>query len=140
LESLEKIKIMRAIFTILILTFVFGGFAQAKPQTNGQLKLTVNQQKTVTKDRLKIKFVSVVEDSRCPTDTNCVWAGNAKVQIKVTDSKGASKIFELNTNLEPNIISFAGYEIKIVNLNPHPATNIRINRNGYAATFTISKK
>jgi len=130
---------MRAIFTTLILTFIFGGFVQARAQTNQPLKLTVNQQKTVTKDKLKIKFVSVVEDSRCPTGTNCIWAGNAKVQIKVTDSKSASKIFGLNTNLEPNIISFAGYEIKIISLNPHPATNIRINRNGYKAAFTVSK-
>jgi len=130
---------MRAIFTTLILTFVFGGFVQAKPQTNQQLKLTVNQQKTVTKDRLKIKFVSVIEDSRCPTDTNCIWAGNAKVQIKVSNSKGASKTFELNMNLEPNIVSFADYEIKIINLTPQPASNIRINRNGYTATFVLRK-
>lgn len=123
----------------MILTFVFGGFVQAKPQTNQQLKLTVNQQKTVTKDRLKIKFISVVEDSRCPTDTNCIWAGNAKVQIKVSNSKGASKTFELNMNLEPNIVSFADYEIKIINLTPQPASNIRINRNGYTATFVLRK-
>jgi len=130
---------MRAIFTTLILTFVFGAFAQAEAQTSQQLKLIVNQQKTVTKDKLKIKFISVLEDSRCPMDTNCIWAGNAKIQIKVSDSKGASKTFELNMNLEPRIVSFAGYEIKIINLTPQPASNIRINRNGYAATLVISK-
>ena len=130
---------MRAIFTTLILTFVFGGFVQAKPQTNQQLKLTVNQQKTVTKDRLKFKFISVIEDSRCPTDTNCIWAGNAKINIKISKGKSAAKTFELNTNLEPQVITFAGYEIKLKNLTPQPASNIRINRNGYTATFSINR-
>ena len=32
-----------------------------------------------------------------------------------------------------------GYEIKIVDLIPTPKVNIRINRNGYVATFFISK-
>ena len=131
---------MRAIFTTLILILVFGAFAQMQAQTSQEFKLLINKQKIVTKDRLTIKFVSLVEDSRCPTDTNCIWASNAKINIKISKGKSAAKTFELNTNLEPQIITFAGYEIKLTNLTPAPATNIRINRNGYAATLTVSKK
>jgi hypothetical protein len=123
----------------LILTFVFGGFVSAQAQTNQEIKLLINKQKIVTKDKLTIKFVSLVEDSRCPTDTNCIWAGNAKIKIQVGRGKTAAKTFELNTNLEPQTVSFAGYEIKLVNLTPQPATNIRINRNGYTAVFSIKK-
>ncbi len=123
----------------LILIFVCGSVLQAKGRTDEQFKLQVNGQKTITKDKLKIKFISVVEDSRCPEDTNCVWAGNAKVQIKISKRGGASKTFELNTNLEPQIITFEGYEIKVIDLTPQPRTNIRINRNGYTATFSISR-
>ncbi len=123
----------------LILIFACGSVLQAKGRTTEQFKLQVNGQKTITKDKLKIKFISVVEDSRCPEDTNCVWAGNAKVQIKISKRGGASKTFELNTNLEPQIITFEGYEIKVIDLTPQPRTNIRINRNGYTATFSISR-
>jgi hypothetical protein len=123
----------------LILTFVFGGFVSAQAQTNQEIKLLINKQKIVTKDKLTIKFVSLVEDSRCPTDTNCIWAGNAKIKIQVGRGKTAAKTFELNTNLEPQTVSFAGYEIKLVNLTPQPATNIRINRNGYTATFAVNR-
>ena len=135
----EKIKIMRTIFTTLILTLVFGVFVQTQAQTNQEFKLLINKQKIVTKDKLTIKFVSLVEDSRCPTDTNCIWAGNAKITIKINKGKSAAKTFELNTNLEPQVVTFAGYEIKLTNLTPQPASNIRINRNGYAATFIVSK-
>ncbi len=108
-------------------------------QTNQKFTVQINQQKTIAKNKLTIKFVSLVEDSRCPTDTNCIWAGNAKITIKVSNGKSAAKTFELNTNSKPQTVSFAGYEIKLTNLNPSPATNIRINRNGYVATFVVSK-
>lgn len=130
---------MRTIFITLILTFILGGFVSSKAQNNQQLNLRVKQQKTVTKDKLKIKFVSVLEDSRCPRGTNCIWAGNARVQIKISDAKGVSKNFELNMNANPQSISFAGYEIKMTNLDPKPASNIRINGNAYTATFLILK-
>jgi hypothetical protein len=129
---------MKTLFLTLILTFTVGTFYFAKAQTNQTVKVQINQQKTVAKSKLTIKFVSLVEDSRCPTDTKCVWAGNAKIKVKVSSGK-KSKTFELNTKLEPNIIMFAGYKIKLADLNPKPATNIRINRNGYTATFAVNK-
>ena len=130
---------MRTIFTSLILTLVFSGFVAAKAQTTVETKVLINKQKIVTKDKLAIKFVSLVEDSRCPTDTNCVWAGNAKIKVQISKGKSA-QTFEMNSNLEPQIVEFAGYEIKLVALDPKPASNIRINRNGYAATFAVGKK
>jgi hypothetical protein len=123
----------------LILTFVFGGLQTAQAQVNQEFRLQVNRQKTVAGGRLTVKFLSVLEDSRCPADANCVWAGNAKVQIKVSRGRGKAKIFELNTNLAPQIVTFEGYEIKMGRLTPHPRTNIRINRNGYTATFTVKR-
>lgn len=126
---------MRKTLFILILTLVFGSNLQA------QQKVTVgiNQQKTVVENKLTIKFASLVEDSRCPTDTNCIWAGNAKIKIVVAKTKSDSKTFELNTNGESQSVNFSGYEIKLVGLSPQPATNIRINRNRYTATFVVSK-
>jgi hypothetical protein len=59
---------MRKTILVLLLTLVFGSFLQA--QTNQKITVQVNQQKTLAKNKLTIKFVSLVEDSRCPTDTN----------------------------------------------------------------------
>jgi uncharacterized protein YbbC (DUF1343 family) len=128
---------MKTLFLTLILTLVFGGFIETQAQT--KVKLGVNKQKTVTADRLKIKFVSLIEDSRCPTDVNCIWAGNAKIQIKVTNRRGAMKFFDLNTNGQPQAADFSGWYIKLETLTPAPKSNIRINKNGYTATFSISR-
>ncbi len=129
---------MKNIFLGLILTLMFGGVITANAQTTQQVSLRVNKQKSVMRDRLRIKFVAV-EDSRCPQDVNCVWAGNAKVTVKVTNRRGESKTFDLNTNLDAKSVKFDGYEIKLGDVTPYPRSNIRIDPSGYTASFTVTK-
>lgn len=117
---------------------MFGGVITANAQTTQQVSLRVNKQKSVMRDRLRIKFAAV-EDSRCPQDVNCVWAGNAKVTIKVTNRRGESKTFDLNTNLDVKSVKFEGYEIKLGDVTPYPRSNIRIDPSGYTASFTVTK-
>ncbi len=127
----------KTIFILIFMLVTAASFLQAEAKQPFTVK--INQQKTDAKSKLTIRFVSLIEDSRCPTDVNCIQAGNAKIQIKVSKANGAAKTFELNTNSKPQTVSFAGYEIKLNDLNPKPATNIRIDRNGFTATFAITK-
>jgi hypothetical protein len=130
---------MKSLFLTLILTLVFGGFSVAQAQKDQMVKIRVGQQKSVPQNGLTIKFLSLVEDSRCPTDTDCIWAGNAKIKVQISNRRGGSQTFEMNTNLGPKGDSFGGYAIYLESLAPAPRSNIRINRNGYTATFKISK-
>lgn len=130
-----KVKILTAI----ILTFLFGAFYTLQAQTQQQIKLQVGKQKKVFKNKLTVQFIQVVDDSRCPEDVTCVWAGNAKVQIKIRKGNSVWKTLEINSNLNPKMVEFEGYEIQLTELTPTPRSNIRINRNGYVATFLIKK-
>lgn len=129
---------MKKIFLSLILTLAFGGASAVSAQKAQQVTVRVKTQKSVMRDRLRIKFVAV-EDSRCPRDTNCIWAGNAKVTIRVTSRSGKAEVFDLNTNLDQKSVRFGGYEITLGDVAPYPAANIRINPNGYTASFTVRK-
>ena len=129
---------MKTLFLSLILTLIFGSAMTAEAQTTQQITLLAGKEKTATRSKLKIKFVSV-EDSRCPQGVDCIWAGNAKVTIKVTNRKGESKTFDLNTNLETKAVKFDGYEIKLGSVTPYPKANVPNNANGYTASFTVTK-
>ena len=129
---------MKTIF-LTFLTIFFAGVFSAEAQTAQTLKLRVNGQKTVTADKLKIKFVSLVEDSRCPEDVDCVWAGNARIKIKVTDQRGRTETFEINTNMGAKGASFGGYAINLETLTPTPKADAKLNQNAYTATFNISR-
>src|SRR5215213_7986378 len=124
---------MKTIFLSLILMLVCGSVITAQAQRSQTLKVRVNQQKSLARNNLTIKFVSLVEDSRCPEGTRCVWAGNAKIRVKITDSLGKSEIFEMNTNMGAKGASFAGYAVNLTNLEPGLRANVRINRNAYTA-------
>jgi hypothetical protein len=102
------------------------------------LRVQINKEKRFAKSKLSVRFVELVEDSRCPTDTNCIWAGNAKIKIRVSKN-GRSHDLTLDTN-GPNQAAIAeGYSIKLMSLTPEPRSNIRVNRNGYVATFEAVK-
>lgn len=130
---------MRTKFIALILLFVFGSVSLVQAKSNQKVVVKINEQKTVAKTKLTIKFVELVEDSRCPTDAQCIQAGSVRIKIEVKNGKGAAKTFELAIGAKPESIAFAGYTIKLTDLNPHPASNIRIDRNGYTANFTVGK-
>lgn len=129
---------MRTLFFSLVLTLVFGAALTVNAQRTQQVTVRVNREAKHARSNLTIKFVAV-EDSRCPRDANCVWAGDAKVTIQVRGRRGQSKTFELHTNLEGKSARFDGYEITLGEVTPYPASNVRINRNGYTARFTITK-
>ena len=130
---------MKLLFLSLILTLVFGGCAPTSAQDEGQkINVRVGKQAKASRSKLTVKFVSLVEDSRCAEGTNCIWAGNAK--IKVTISKdGTAETFEMNTNLGAKGNVFGGYAIYLTSLTPTPKANVKLNRNSYTATFSISR-
>jgi hypothetical protein len=98
------------------------------------LRVQINKEKRFAKSKLSVRFVELIEDSRCPTDTNCIWAGNAKIKIRVSKN-GRSQDLTLDTNGPHQAATAEGYSIQLISLTPAPRSNIRINRNGYVATF-----
>ncbi|MEO8650168.1 MAG: hypothetical protein ABI539_13465 [Acidobacteriota bacterium] len=127
---------MKIVFTLLLfVTFTASAFAAVRQDR--RIIVQVEKEKSVSGMPLKIKFVKMVEDSRCPKDVNCVWAGNAKITVRVTKN-GRTSLLELNSNMgEPP--EFDGYRFTLIKLTPEPASNIRINPSGYMATISVQK-
>ncbi|HTH50959.1 MAG TPA: hypothetical protein VL501_03440, partial [Pyrinomonadaceae bacterium] len=90
-------------------------YATAKGSQTVSLRL--GQQKVLT-GRVTVNFVEIVEDSRCPEGTECIWAGNAKVKIAVSHGKAKAQELELNSGMEPQTLEAAGYRFKFVSLTP----------------------
>lgn len=122
------------IFTILL---ALGMTITASAHGPESLNLKVGKQKTAKQSKLKVKFVSVTEDSRCPVGVNCVWAGNAKVKVEITGSRGGTKVFEFNTTMGPKGDQVDGWAITMVSLTPVPRANATLNPKNYVAKFSI---
>ena len=46
---------------------------QAKPQAGEIITVKVENEAKAAKSKLTVRFTELVEDSRCPKGTNCVW-------------------------------------------------------------------
>ena len=126
-----KLLIIAALLTIMSGSYF--GTVQDKSFT-----LKVEQEKVVPGTRIKVKFIELIEDSRCPTDVQCVWAGNAKIKLRF--SKGSSEeTVELNTFIKPKSVEFGGYKFSLMGLAPRPRSNIRISRLGYTVALTAKR-
>ena len=114
----------------------------ATVRVNQEFNLRVGQEATVAGEKLKVKFVSVANDSRCPKDVTCVWAGNAEVLIQA-DSNGKTADLKLNTMGAANFPKEAkhlGYTIVLIKLSPQPSKDKGIKPGDYEATLLIRKE
>lgn len=129
---------MKGLIVFLLFVLAIGVLPATAAGRGETLRVQINKEKRFPKNKLTVRFVELVEDSRCPTDTNCIWAGNAKIKVRVSKN-GRSHELTLDTNGPKSSATAEGYSIKLVGLTPEPRSNIRINRNGYVATFEAVK-
>lgn len=69
---------------------------------------------------LRIGFTSVDEDSRCPPDVVCVWAGVAKVAAwaEMAPKPRAEFVLATNNAVGPSEARYENYSIELLNLSP----------------------
>ena len=119
------------------------GAAQAARVGRG-LKIKTWQTVTLARENLRLRFARVAADSRCPTDVDCVWAGNAEVLIEVSARNGRGRrTLRLNTNASPERPAegqYKGYTVKLVELKPYPRAARKIRQGEYTATLLVSKE
>ncbi len=130
---------MKTLFLTLILTLVFGSVSAVNAKDDAPIKVRVGKQKKFSRSKISVKFVSLIEDSRCPEGVNCVWAGNARIKVQISEGKDAGETFEMNTNLGAKGASFRGYAVNLVSLTPTPKADAKVSSDSYAAVFSISR-
>ena len=130
---------MRLALLSLLLLFT------AAPQSGGgrsallnrEFKLKVGQEAVVRPGGLKVRFDGVVEDSRCPEGVNCIWAGNARITVRLRGAGGRPASVELNTGAEPRRHTHMQYEVELLDLSPYPKEGKATDRRSYVATLKV---
>ena len=87
-----------------------------------------------------IQFLGVKEDSRCPVDVECVWAGNAVAQFVIKVSGFPDERFELNTH--PSFmqeIEVHGVRIQLIDVYPEPLSTKEIAPEDYSVRILVDR-
>ncbi len=136
-------------------TFVTQGSATSPDQTLAALdnpfQLKAGQTALIEAQGPIVEFVEVVEDSRCPTGVECVWAGRARILIRVSSSGDALEFGIQELTLEAGLAGpantgvqgvFDSYLFELVALDPYPGeskgADAQEEQPGYTATLVVS--
>lgn len=104
-----------------------------------EFELKVGQEAIIKGEQLKVKFISVLEDSRCPKGVACIQAGQGRVALQLTPRNKKSESVELSTASTKQEIDFNGYQVKLVSLNPYPKMDSQVKPADYVLNLTVSK-
>ncbi|MBU2330043.1 hypothetical protein KKG57_01095, partial [Patescibacteria group bacterium] len=83
-----------------------------------------------------VQPLEVIEDSRCPTDVQCIQAGTVLVQVKLTDGLGESTAeFTLGTTITTEVFS-----VTLTDVSPAKVSTDSLTDADYRFTFSIEKR
>ena len=133
-------RCLAALFMLLAAGVVCGQTARV----GREFELKAGRAVTLDGGALRVSFVRVSSDSRCPVDVECVWAGNAEVLLEVGGSRGrGKKSLRLNTNASPERpgeARYGRYILKLTGLAPRPRSTRKIAPGRYTATLLVTRE
>lgn len=92
--------------------------------------------KKVAAGTLSLTVLEVVEDSRCPTDVQCIQAGTVRIKVLLSSGLGEGEItMALNTP-----ITTEAEEITLVSVTPAKLSTHTTTASEYTFTFKIVKR
>jgi hypothetical protein len=133
---------MKSLLLVLILLISGVNFAQDSTQVAKaeapRIVTKLHFGKSYQFKDIELKFVKVLQDSRCPKDVNCVWAGEVIVLVDVF--KNGKKIEQKKLTLSPtgylqdqlgNLFSSDAFKITGFNVLPYPVSGIKTKMEDY---------
>jgi hypothetical protein len=129
---------MSYIFILSAALLLFGGMVLTPTSDENELIVGIGKSEFIANTRVEVRFVDVVEDSRCPEGVECIWAGNARIRIEISRDSESKVQYELETNGPNTAAVFDGLRISLKTLAPYPKADKAICTADYKATLTIT--
>lgn len=133
------------LIAILSIIFISGCVKQVsekqliKVALDSPFQLKVGQTAVVDSENLKISFLNVTADSRCPSNVMCFWEGEAVISVSISEGDKDLSNFNLSTYGQKETVGYGGYFIKLLKVEPYPATTKIIDISDYNVTLIVSK-
>jgi len=107
-----------------------------------RFQLKIDQTAFIESENIRVTFLNVTEDSRCPADVVCVWEGQVTVLLNVMHNEEDLGDFDLTIrggNEGKAIKTFDGYPIQLMKVDPYPFASQPRELTDYVATLLVSE-
>jgi len=104
-----------------------------------EFTLHIGESANVKGEDLRIRFLEISEDSRCPRDVTCIWEGRAIVNIEVSRGDTSQKVDLVVPGLTDTPVKqqFEEYEF-VFRILPYPESEVQISPGDYRLTLTVN--
>ncbi|MCC6925782.1 hypothetical protein [Novosphingobium sp.] len=79
---------LKPLFPLALIAALGGCVTTSRAQDDGSIAARLGQQ--VDLGGPKVTPIKVLEDSRCPQEVDCVWAGRVRLEVRIETGAGAS--------------------------------------------------
>jgi hypothetical protein len=112
--------------------------AEGSGASSQSFTLRAGETVPVANTPLAITFDRVTEDSRCPVNVTCVWAGNAVVRLSIRHAGETRPTIELHTTTAGKREAVVdGVRLQLVQLAPARTEGSTIPPDQYLATIAV---
>lgn len=121
------------LFFSISLIISFEASAQA---TSGKNSATLTVKQKTKVNNFKIQFIKVLEDSRCPTGSQCLVAGTVSLLIRIN-----KQIETLTTRFDGLVVQIGSktYRIDLKEVLPYPESGEAADFSKYQATLSFTE-
>ena len=98
----------------------------------------INDIAYIAETRFSIQVDGVPEDSRCPSDVMCAWAGNARVALTLRDG---TDVYAVDVNSTPNrhTVTRGRYTVELIDVRPVPIAGQPIPAEAYVIRLVVRR-
>jgi len=90
-------------------------------------------------ESVRVGLINVTSDSRCPKGVQCVWEGDATLQIWIQPKGGEREERKISgAGREPSA-GGTNFEVRLVRLDPQPVSGRAIEPAEYVATLQVQR-
>jgi hypothetical protein len=123
------------LLSILAVALAACGRGGLAADLDAPIQLTPGQSAVFSAQKLEVHFAGIENDSRCPADVACVWAGEVIVQLAVR-SDGKSTQHSVR---ESQSTTVDGYTIAVLQVLPARSSSARIAPADYRVTLKVTR-
>jgi hypothetical protein len=102
-----------------------------------EFSLAVGKSAAISGTDHRITFNRVAEDSRCPVDVQCVWAGDAKIELTVSRNGAPDDTRVISITPPNNEATVGDVKVRFVTLAPTPRQSEPPASRAYVAQLIV---
>jgi hypothetical protein len=132
-------KLIGLLLVLTVISLLIGCTSNTvKASLGKEFTLAIGQSATISSENLKIEFLDVTADSRCPKDVECFWAGEVTCLLDITTNGSAEQV-ELTQPGGSDAGQIVGDYAYKFTVEPYPVSTRQIEKKDYRLKMTVSK-